>query len=449
LRPQDEIPHWITHLLVIANGNQIVFQDTREAAHEFFKQWKALHQPGRDPLTQEQDRKQILDQNFFVDVGLSESNFAEKWTGALPMQGEPLVEMEGVQVRYGDKTVLGDWRQNVNGEEKDGLHWKVRRGQSWAILGANGSGKSTLLSLITSDHPQAYALPIQLFGRSRLPEPGKPAISLFDLQSRLGHSSPEVHAFFPRQLSIRQALESAWADTFLSKPVLNLERDRDVEELLRFFRSDLGPKSHAKAKSGTTRSKKMSAALRTQFPPLDLWEMSQQELLLWADEDLRWADEVLFSALTTEQQRLVLFLRTIVHRPDLIILDEAFSGMSASLRQKCFHLLQSGVAGRDSNGSNGSNESISPFSAGPFLTDQQSLIIVSHLKEEVPDFVRFWMRLPSDVGLDNTLPFAMGTLSEDMFISRGQTWDQLWALKKPREDASRALPRTSSRWSSL
>ena len=59
-----------------------------------------------------------------------------------------------------------------------------------------GSGKSTIISVISSDHPQSYAVPLQIFGKDRLPSKGSPGISYFEIHSRLGISSPEFHNSF-------------------------------------------------------------------------------------------------------------------------------------------------------------------------------------------------------------------------------------------------------------
>jgi ABC-type molybdenum transport system ATPase subunit/photorepair protein PhrA len=56
-----------------------------------------------------------------------------------PPPGEPLVEMKGVNVKYGHKSVLGNWTQEVDGEQKDGLWWNVCRGQRWGVFGPNGT----------------------------------------------------------------------------------------------------------------------------------------------------------------------------------------------------------------------------------------------------------------------------------------------------------------------
>jgi ABC-type molybdenum transport system ATPase subunit/photorepair protein PhrA len=465
LRPQDKLPDWISHLLVLGNGHQVLFQGNRSEAEKVFNVWKHLAKPeGRKPKFLSQEDKGIyenaeraiengvMDRKLLWDLRLAEEK-PPPFEILPTMDGEPIIEMDGVQVRYGDKTVLGGWQQAVNGEMKEGLHWKVRRGQRWAIIGANGSGKTTLLSLITSDHPQAYALPIRLFGRSRLPEPGKPAISIFDLQSRIGHSSPEVHAFFPRQLTVRQALESAWAQTFLSKPLLDYERDLDVDRVLLMFKSELDP--NFTAGTGTSsREKQKPANEPEQFDLLSpLLAASGRQPRgpgpVLPDDEVGYADSLRFSSLSVAQQRLVLFLRAVIHKPDLIILDEAFSGMSPSLRAKCFHFLEAGDMSEQKRRPGKRRTDPGDFwmyesdkrqkGRFPGLTDNQALIVVSHVKEEVPDCVRQWMRLPSDDGAGQTLDFKLGILgSKDTLNS--ETWDRVWssnemmkARRRPRD----------------
>lgn len=50
---------------------------------------------------------------------------------------QPILEVRGLTIWRGDTTIL------------DGLHWAVRAGEHWVILGANGSGKTSLLSALT------------------------------------------------------------------------------------------------------------------------------------------------------------------------------------------------------------------------------------------------------------------------------------------------------------
>ena len=61
---------------------------------------------------------------------------------AFPQEGEPLVEMQDVCVKYGDRTVLGGWKQQIDNESREGLWWTVRRGERWGVFGPNGKCKS-------------------------------------------------------------------------------------------------------------------------------------------------------------------------------------------------------------------------------------------------------------------------------------------------------------------
>ena len=55
-----------------------------------------------------------------------------------PPQGETLVEMHDVCVKYGDKLALGGWKQEIDGTPREGLWWTVRRGERWGVFGPNG-----------------------------------------------------------------------------------------------------------------------------------------------------------------------------------------------------------------------------------------------------------------------------------------------------------------------
>lgn len=327
LRPEDEVPEWISHVVVVDHDLKVLDQGPKakvlEASKDFLKH--SVSTP---------------------EAQLSRDGFP-KSSPPLP-RGEALVELNGVRVSYGPKTVLGDWQQAD--KSSSGLWWSLHRGQRCGIFGPNGSGKTTMLSLITSDHPQTYGLPIKLFGRSRLPKPGQPGISVFDLQRKMGHSSPEVHAFFPKTLTLRRTLESAWADAPLAKPTLDEAARKRVDATLRWFANDLRQqRGGAYVQKGKT-----------------------------ADEDnLSWATELRFAELSFPAQRLALFLRAIVHSPPLIILDEAFSGIDEAVRDRALAFL--------SHGDNGVMQG---------LSEEQALLVISHAKEDVPGCVREWICLP-------------------------------------------------------
>ncbi|KAJ5953681.1 ABC transporter [Penicillium verhagenii] len=444
LRPQDTVPEWVTHLVVVGNNHQVIQQGSRAKISQALAIWrqltsgdpslKGLNDTEKSIIRQAKaDLKSgALDQQLIQDLGAKDVT-KPNWKEVPPvLGGKPLIEMDGVRVQYGDKVVLGNWTQNVNGEPRKGLHWRVRQGQRWAILGANGSGKTTLLSLITSDHPQAYAQPIKILGRSRLPEVGKPGISIFELQSRLGHSSPEIHAFFPRQLTVRESLESAFAETFLSKPVLNYERDLDVSAALRFFKAELDPNASVTMKQGPP----IITTNTDIFPRLG--NAGNNKPYIPSDYDIDYADNVTFGQLTTAQQRIVLFLRALIHNPDIVVLDEPFSGLSASQRDKCLHYIDHGDAPSVFN--RASSRGLSRYRG---LSENQALVLISHIKEEIPESVRYYMRLPSEPG-DGTesLDFRFGLLKNTSVLSDPKVWDAAWA---PPSQFSETAQRTRKR----
>jgi molybdate transport system ATP-binding protein len=109
---------------------------------------------------------------------------------------EILIQMRGVAVRHGDKTVL------------DRLDWTVRRGENWFVQGPNGSGKTTLLSLVCGDHPQAYANDIRLFG-----VPRGSGESVWDIKRRIGLLSTEFQIAYRREASGLEVVVSGFHDS--------------------------------------------------------------------------------------------------------------------------------------------------------------------------------------------------------------------------------------------
>jgi iron complex transport system ATP-binding protein len=92
-----------------------------------------------------------------------------------------VVSFEGVTVRRQGRAVL------------DGVDWRVREGEHWAILGPNGAGKTTLLRIASAQiHPSRGAATVLggRFGRVSLPE----------LRTRIGVVEPGLaRRFYPEQ----------------------------------------------------------------------------------------------------------------------------------------------------------------------------------------------------------------------------------------------------------
>ncbi|KIW33969.1 uncharacterized protein PV07_00780 [Cladophialophora immunda] len=335
--------------------------------------------------------------------------------------GDPLIELTSIIVQYGSKTVLGHPPPQP-GHSTPGLNMTVYQGTRLALLGPNGSGKTTLLSLLTSDHPQSYSLPIKFFGRSRLPDPerGVPGLSLWEIQSRIGHSSPEIHQFFPKHLTVRRVLESAWAETYAGKPNLNADRNELVDLFLAWWEPELRQDT-------------------ADAPGAD------------SGSDLSWATDKeghRFGALPFSAQRLLLFLRALIKQPDIVILDEAFSGLSADARDKAMSWLEFGEQ-RAPPGRTTAREASSPGSRRastaasetrvsdargenvrfPGLTPSQALVVVSHVKEEIPDCVDEWLRLPGeDEVVESSRGVEGGRTRERGWVKSQEGWMRVWGL---------------------
>jgi molybdate transport system ATP-binding protein len=117
-------------------------------------------------------------------------------TGKAENKFNLIVQMNNVHIKYGDKIIL------------DKINWQIKPAERWALLGPNGAGKSTLLSLINGDNPQAYANDIILFDKKR-----GTGESIWDIKSKIGFMSPELHQYFPTDNSCLQVIESGYYDT--------------------------------------------------------------------------------------------------------------------------------------------------------------------------------------------------------------------------------------------
>ncbi|KAF2855837.1 ABC transporter-like protein [Plenodomus tracheiphilus IPT5] len=402
LRPQDSIPEWITHIVYAGEDGKV---ETLGPKEEVFQHLKTRYEESENsgPADAElsptlvelrEVGRQLSQKGDFQSCSggsttslLSRDGYEKLDTTQVPV-GEPIVEMEGVRISYGKNSVLGDWHQDINGTPRQGLHWNVHRGQRWGIFGANGSGKTTLLSLVTSDHPQTYSAPVKLFQRSRLPEPGVRGITIFEIQSRMGHASPEVHALFPKRLTLRTALASAWSDTPITKPRLDADATQRVEACLRWFEPELNP----------------------------LYRAGE------VGSSIEWASNTLFGEISFSAQRVLLFLRATISNPDIVILDEAFSGMDDLVRDKCLLFL-----------SRGQTMELHYTDAGPKpvkkegevvvsgLQEHQALLCVSHSRHEVPGCIREWVCLPEP----GTGPPRFGMFDGPVELD-GKRWDEIW-----------------------
>ncbi|MCX2480895.1 ATP-binding cassette domain-containing protein [Pedobacter sp. MC2016-15] len=174
---------------------------------------------------------------------------------------ESIVHMNDVNISYGDKQVL----KNIN--------WEVKAGEKWLLQGHNGSGKSTLLSLITGDHPQAYANDFSLFGHRR-----GSGESIWDIKKRMGLISPELQWYFDASATVRDSIISGFFDSSGLFRTPTYTQSTQADELIHYF--------------GLTEYK-----------------------------------NTLINQLPLGKQRLAFLARTIIKNPELLILDEPCQGL--------------------------------------------------------------------------------------------------------------------------
>lgn len=174
---------------------------------------------------------------------------------------EQAVRMVNATVKYGDKTILHS------------INWIVKKGEKWLLKGHNGAGKSTLLSLVYGDNPQAYANEIYLFDKRR-----GTGESIWDIKRHMGFVSPELHAFFDKNISCFDAVGSGFFDTMGLYKKLD-----DAKRIL-----------------------------------VQRW---MEVLGLGLVANKRLAD------LSTGQQRLAMLIRAFIKNPAIIVLDEPCQGL--------------------------------------------------------------------------------------------------------------------------
>ncbi|KAH7096574.1 P-loop containing nucleoside triphosphate hydrolase protein [Auriculariales sp. MPI-PUGE-AT-0066] len=167
------------------------------------------------------------------------------------------------------------------------ISWTIRAAERWHLQGYNGSGKTTLTSLLTGVHPQSYTQShLHLFGqpRKRIPTP--------TLAQRIGHTSPEIASAAPRR------------------------SDFTTADLI-----GTGYDGHFSWRSRTSDERQRVASL-----------MDSVELL---DKPV--------TALEPGEHACALLLRALVAKPELVVLDEAFMGMSKRQVDRATELLRTGL----------------------------------------------------------------------------------------------------------
>ncbi|HEY0072869.1 MAG TPA: ATP-binding cassette domain-containing protein [Abditibacteriaceae bacterium] len=180
-----------------------------------------------------------------------------------------------------DQFLLCVRNANVILDEKIILHdfnWEMLPGQHWAVIGANGSGKSTFLKMLTGDLWPARGGHVHRFGRTTFE-------GLWKLKEKINLLSHESQAKYHEAVSAREAVASGF---FHSVGLGLIERISDEQ------------KAHV------------------------------DYLLDWLQ--ISHLSERPFQGLSTGEGRKVLLARALVHRPQILLLDEPFDGLDEAAR---------------------------------------------------------------------------------------------------------------------
>ncbi len=186
-------------------------------------------------------------------------------------QSTALVSLRGVNVYLNRNRVV----RNV--------HWTVRRGEQWAVLGANGSGKSTLIKTLVGDLHPAWGGGVTRFHTETRP-------TLWEVRARVGYLAADFQSAYEWDRTAREVVISGFfASVGLMDRPTGMQQTV-VERVLSEFHLE----------------------------PL--------------------ADRV-FDQLSYGQRRRILLARAVVHGPQLLALDEPFDGLDAAARQEWIDTL--------------------------------------------------------------------------------------------------------------
>lgn len=188
------------------------------------------------------------------------------------------------------------------------IAFTLRRGEHTVIRGANGAGKSTLAGLLAGTIPAAYGARIVRFGETG-------PFSRSELSRRVVHVSDALQIAYDRDPSVEGVIASGFAASIglYQKPGPE-ERERVAELMERLGLQPLAGRR--------------------------------------------------FQTLSFGERRKVLIARGLVHRPEVLIFDEIWSGLDASFSDALHALLDELAA------------------AGT------TLVLVSHHDDDLPPFAR-------------------------------------------------------------
>lgn len=177
------------------------------------------------------------------------------------------------EIELGKASVWRDARAVLRG-----LSLAIRKGERWLVHGPNGSGKTTFLATLYGEHG--------IDARGWIRRSGHPSgAPLADFQRRVGYVGPELQANLPRQATAQDCVAAALRG---SLDLLDAASSGERQAATRALRR-VGALSHARRTLGE---------------------------------------------LSYGQARRVLFARALARHPDILLLDEPYTGLDAGTRAR-------------------------------------------------------------------------------------------------------------------
>lgn len=224
------------------------------------------------------DRDSVLEKNYYDNTRVS-SFINEIPEPCEIFPADCIIHMDNVHVAYNRKEVLR------------GINWDVYAGEKWCISGPNGSGKSTLLSLITGDHPQAFASDVYMFGKKR-----GSGETIWEIKKQIGFLSPELHQYFNKSFTVFDTVASGLFDTIGLFKKLSKSQIETVNKYLRYF-------------------------------------------------SLNGDSKKFLRMLPNGRQRWILLARAFVKNPPILILDEPCQGLDDEMSKQFLHFIETVCSG--------------------------------------------------------------------------------------------------------
>jgi molybdate transport system ATP-binding protein len=166
----------------------------------------------------------------------------------------------------------------------DGISWRIRRCENWAILGKNGAGKSTLVKLLRGDLHPALGGDVSRSGDQR-------RVDLWEFRKKTGYVSSELQANYDEPLTVREVVQSGFFSSIGLYVKVNHEQKKAAEKWIQFFRLD------------------GIAGIRV-------------------------------NSISYGEMRRTLVARAMVNNPDILVLDEPCSGMDIRTRSEFLRTLE-------------------------------------------------------------------------------------------------------------